>query len=93
LIATDGSNDLVQAGALLTQILPQIAGNVAELPAKDMNSMALGFFEARALYVALYLSIGSDKLAYARTAAYAWSIAIPIMGLWQAGKVFAAKDI
>ena len=55
--------------------------------------MALGFFEARTLYVALYLTIKSDKLAYARTAAYAWSIAIPIMGLWQAGKAVAARDI
>jgi hypothetical protein len=63
------------------------------LPAKDLNSMALGFFGARTLYVALYLSIKSDKLAYARTAAYAWSIAIPIMGLWQAGKVIAARDV
>lgn len=54
--------------------------------------MALGFIEARALYVALYLTIKSDKLALARTAAYAWSIAIPIMGLWQAGKVFNARD-
>lgn len=71
----------------------QIAGNVAQIPAKDMNSMALGFFEARALYVALYLTIKSDKLAYARTAAYAWSIAIPIMGLWQAGKVLNVRDI
>lgn len=53
--------------------------------------MALGFFEARALYVALYLTVKSDTLAYARTAAYAWSIAIPIMGLWQAGKVAAAR--
>ena len=56
-----------------------------------MNNMALGFFEARALYVALYLTVKSDTLAYARTAAYAWSIAIPIMGLWQAGKVVAAR--
>jgi hypothetical protein len=55
--------------------------------------MAIGFFEARALYVALYLAIKSDKLAYARTAAYAWSIAIPIMGLWQAGKIVAARDV
>jgi hypothetical protein len=55
--------------------------------------MALGFFEARALYVALYLTIKSDKLAYARTAAYAWSIAIPMMGLWQAGRIVAARDI
>lgn len=58
-----------------------------------MNSMALGFFEARVLYTALYLTIKNDTLAYARTAAYAWSIAIPMMGLWQAGKVVAARDV
>lgn len=71
----------------------QVAGNVAQLPAKDMNSMAFGFFEARALYMALYMTVKSDTLAYARTAAYAWSIAIPIMGLWQAGRVIAAPEV
>lgn len=71
----------------------QVAGNMANLPVQDMNSMALGFFEARALYMALYLSIKSDSLAYARTAAYAWSISIPIVGLWKAGQVFASRDV
>lgn len=67
----------------------QIAGNVAGLPAKDMNSMALSFFTARTVYMGLYMAIKSDTLAYARTGAYAWSISIPIMCLWKAGQKMA----
>ncbi|KAK3051801.1 hypothetical protein LTR09_007101 [Extremus antarcticus] len=63
-----------------------VAGNVAQLPAKDLNSVALSFFAARTLYMGLYMSIKSDTLAYARTGAYAWSIVIPIMCLWRAGQ-------
>jgi hypothetical protein len=48
--------------------------------------MAVSFFTARALYMALYMTVKSDTLAYARTGAYAWSISIPIMVLWRAGQ-------
>ena len=67
----------------------QVAGNVAGLPAKDMNSMALSFFAARTLYMGLYMSIKSDTLALARTGVYFWSITIPMFGLWRAGKAIA----
>jgi len=41
--------------------------------------------------MALYLGVKSESgLAYARTGAWAWSIAIPIWGLWRAGEVVAA---
>ena len=56
------------------------------MPAKDLNSVALSFFAARALYMGLYMTVKNDTLAYARTGAYAWSISIPIMALWKAGQ-------
>jgi hypothetical protein len=56
-----------------------------------MNNAALSFFTARTLYMALYLGVKSENgLAYARTGAYAWSIAIPIWGLWKAGEAVTA---
>lgn len=78
---------------MLTMTFSQIAGNVAHLPAQDMNNAALSFFEARAVYMALYLTVKSDTLAYARTAAYAWSISIPIVALWRASKALAASEV
>lgn len=51
--------------------------------------MALSFLAARTLYMALYLGIKSDVLAYTRTGVYAWSISIPIVVLWRAGNAMA----
>lgn len=67
-----------------------LAGNVAKLPANDMNNMALSFLAARTLYMAVYMGVKNDALAYARTGVYAWSISIPIVVLWKAGNAFAA---
>lgn len=47
--------------------------------------MALSFLAARTLYIGLYLGIKGNRLAYARTGVYAWSIGIPLMTLWRAG--------
>jgi hypothetical protein len=74
-------------------IREQIAGNAAKLPVTDLNNVALTFFGTRTLYYALYLGIKSDTLAYARTAVYTWSIAIPIMALWHAGKAVSASEM
>jgi hypothetical protein len=71
----------------------QLAGNITHLPASDLNNTALSFFTARTLYMALYLGIKSENgLAYARTGAYAWSIAVPIWALWKAGERVAAVE-
>jgi len=70
----------------------QLAGNMSHLPASELNNAALSFFTARTLYMALYLGVKSENgLAYARTGAYAWSIAVPIWGLWKAGEAVAAS--
>ncbi|KAK4891969.1 hypothetical protein LTR27_009496 [Elasticomyces elasticus] len=65
---------------------PQLAGNATKLPAEDLNTMALTFLGARALYMACYMTIKSDVVAYARTGVYAWSIGLPLMTLWRAGQ-------
>lgn len=69
-----------------------IAGNVANLPARDLNNAALSFLAARTLYMGVYMSVKSDTLAYVRTGVYTWSISIPIMLLWKAGNALAASD-
>ncbi|GIZ45828.1 hypothetical protein CKM354_000897900 [Cercospora kikuchii] len=66
-----------------------IAGQQAKLSEKEMGSLVGGFFAARVVYMGLYLGVKSDVLALARTAAYSWSIALPIMALWKAGSVLA----
>jgi len=63
-----------------------LAGNMAKLPAGDMNNMALSFMAARILYVGMYMGIRNNTLAYARTAVYFGGISIPLIGLWRAGK-------
>jgi uncharacterized MAPEG superfamily protein len=71
----------------------QLAGNITHLSASDLNSTAMSFFTARTLYMALYLGVKSENgLAYARTGAYTWSIAIPIWALWKAGERVAATE-
>jgi hypothetical protein len=76
----------------LTSLLSQLAGNIAHLPASDLNNTAFSFFTARTLYMALYLGVKSESgLAYARTGAYTLSIAVPIWGLWKAGEAVAAS--
>lgn len=62
-----------------------MAGNVAKLPADDLNNMAFSFLAARVLYTGLYMGIKSDTLAYARTGVYFAGISIPLVGLWRAG--------
>ena len=71
----------------------QVAGNVANLPAHDMNNVALSFLAARTLYIGLYMGIKSNALSYARTGVYAWSISIPIMCLWRAGKAIGQDPV
>ncbi|TKA26778.1 hypothetical protein B0A50_04224 [Salinomyces thailandicus] len=63
-----------------------VAGNVAKLPSQDLNDMGLSFLGARTLYMALYIGISNDVLAFARTGVYAWSIGIPLVALWRAGQ-------
>jgi len=66
-----------------------VAGNVAKLPAEDMNAMVLSFVAVRTLYLGVYIGVKNNTLAQVRTAIWAWSISIPIMCLWRAGQAVA----
>ena len=69
-----------------------IAGNVAQMPAKDLNSTAFSFFVARSLYLGVYMMVTSDTLAYVRTGLYFWSVSIPFMALLRAGRAMAERN-
>ncbi|KAJ5763306.1 hypothetical protein N7533_001987 [Penicillium manginii] len=69
-----------------------LAGNLAKLPAKDLNYMALDYLAARALYTAVYMGVKSELGSYLRTGIWAWSISIPIWVLIRAGKAVNAGD-
>ncbi|KAJ5818084.1 hypothetical protein N7474_003675 [Penicillium riverlandense] len=63
-----------------------LAGNLAKLPAKDLNSLAFEYLGARLLYTAIYMGVRSEAASYLRTGVWAWSISIPIWALYKAGK-------
>lgn len=70
----------------------QLAGNIAKLPAKDLNYMALDYLAARVLYTAVYMGVKSEIGSYLRTGIWAWSVSIPIWVLVRAGKAVNAGD-
>ena len=69
----------------------QIAGNLANLPAKDLNTIAFEYLGARLLYTAVYMVVRSEAASYLRTGVWAWSISIPIWALYKAGKNLRAE--
>ncbi|KAJ5626238.1 hypothetical protein N7510_002547 [Penicillium lagena] len=68
-----------------------LAGNLAKLPAKDLNSLALEYLGVRLLYTAVYMGVRSEAASYLRTGVWAWSISIPIWALYKAGKTLNAE--
>ncbi|KAL4751961.1 hypothetical protein BDW72DRAFT_192470 [Aspergillus terricola var. indicus] len=66
----------------------QLAGNVAKLPADELNTLSLEYLGARILYMAAYMGARSEAVSYVRTGLWAWSISIPILALVKAGKAF-----
>lgn len=65
----------------------QIAGNMVQLPAQEMNFLAMEYLGVRALYSFVYIGVRSEALSYLRTGLWAWSIGIPIWALVKAGRV------
>ncbi|CBF90339.1 hypothetical protein AN0032.2 [Aspergillus nidulans FGSC A4] len=65
-----------------------LAGNVAQLPADELNTLSLEYLGARILYMAAYMGARSEAISYVRTGLWAWSVSIPIMALVKAGKAF-----
>ncbi|OJD17623.1 hypothetical protein AJ78_02273 [Emergomyces pasteurianus Ep9510] len=69
-----------------------VAGNIAKLPAKDLNLIAAEYLGARILYTALYMRVRSEGLSYLRTGVWAWSIGLPLYGLIKAGRALAEAE-
>ncbi|KAE8412384.1 hypothetical protein BDV36DRAFT_300953 [Aspergillus pseudocaelatus] len=69
-----------------------LAGNLAKLPANDLNYMAVDYLASRMLYTAVYMGVKSELGSYLRTGIWAWSISIPIWVLVRAGKAVNAGD-
>ncbi|EEH10909.1 conserved hypothetical protein [Histoplasma capsulatum G186AR] len=69
-----------------------IAGNVAKLPAGDLNTIAAEYIGARMLYTVLYMGVKSEGLSYLRTGVWAWSIGLPLYGLVKAGRALAIVE-
>ncbi|KAL4988555.1 hypothetical protein BDW68DRAFT_196685 [Aspergillus falconensis] len=65
-----------------------LAGNVAKLPASELNTLSLEYLGARLLYMAAYMGARSEAVSYVRTGLWAWSVSIPILALVKAGKAF-----
>ncbi|OAX78722.1 hypothetical protein ACJ72_06967 [Emergomyces africanus] len=69
-----------------------VAGNVAKLPASDLNVIAAEYIGARIIYTALYMGVRSEGLSYLRTGVWAWSIGLPLYVLIKAGRALAAAE-
>ena len=76
----------------LILIPAQLAGNLAKLPAKDLNELAFEYLGARILYTAVYMGVRSEAASYLRTGIWAWSLSLPIMALYRAGKILSVDE-
>ncbi|KMU90379.1 hypothetical protein CIHG_08189, partial [Coccidioides immitis H538.4] len=56
-----------------------IAGNVSNLPTKELNILAAEYLGARVLYTAVYMGARSELMSYVRTGLYGWSVGIPLL--------------
>jgi len=78
---------------VLSANLSQLAGNLAKLPSRDLNYMAIDYLAARVLYTAVYMGVKSELGSYLRTGIWAWSISIPIWVLVRAGNALNEGDL
>ncbi|KAJ5461795.1 uncharacterized protein N7458_003347 [Penicillium daleae] len=69
-----------------------LAGNLANLPAKDLNWFALDYLGARVLYTMAYMGVKSEAASYLRTGLWAWSISIPILVLLKSANAIRGQE-
>ncbi|KAF3396382.1 hypothetical protein F1880_006756 [Penicillium rolfsii] len=69
-----------------------LAGNLAKLPAKDLNWFAFDYLGARVLYTMAYMGVKSEAASYLRTGLWAWSISIPILVLFKSAHATQGKE-
>ncbi|KAL4954742.1 hypothetical protein BDW69DRAFT_162555 [Aspergillus filifer] len=67
-----------------------LAGNVAKLPASELNTLSLEYLGARLLYMAAYMGARGEAFSYVRTGLWAWSVSIPLLALVKAGNALGA---
>jgi len=65
----------------------QIAGNMAKMPSRELNTLAAEYLGVRVLYSVLYMTARSEAVSYLRSSVYAWSVGIPFYGLWKAANL------
>ena len=57
---------------------------MAKVPTNELNSAAAQFLGARVLYTVLYMTARNEAYSYLRTGAFAWSVSIPVVLLFNA---------
>lgn len=67
--------------------MKKLAGNLTNLPTKELNILSLEYLGVRLLYSALYMGVRNEAMSYLRTGVWAWSVSIPIWVLVRAGKM------
>ena len=69
-----------------------ILGNMAQLPASTLNTVAGTYLALRAIYNVVYIQTTTNKYSYMRTGIWASSIALCLYQMIQAANVFASKQ-
>ncbi|GES61806.1 membrane-associated, eicosanoid/glutathione metabolism (MAPEG) protein [Aspergillus terreus] len=69
-----------------------LAGNLAKLPSKELNTIAFEYLGVRLLYTAIYMGAKSEAASYLRTGVWAWGVSIPIWGLIKAGRMMNSAE-
>ncbi|OOQ91194.1 hypothetical protein PEBR_01350 [Penicillium brasilianum] len=69
-----------------------LAGNLAKLPAKDLNWLAFDYLSARVLYTMAYMGVKSEAASYLRTGLWAWSISVPIWVLLKSAHAIQGQE-
>ncbi|MCJ1427310.1 hypothetical protein MMC29_005213 [Sticta canariensis] len=69
-----------------------ILGNMAELPASTLNTVAGLYLALRAIYTLAYIYIGSAKYSYVRSGIWGGTIALCSYQIIRAGNVFASRN-
>lgn len=69
-----------------------ILGNMAELPASTLNTVAALFLALRAIYTLLYINTVTIKYSRVRTGVWGSSIVLCFYQILRAGYVFASRS-
>ena len=69
-----------------------VLGNLAQLPASTLNTVAGLYLALRVIYTVAYIYIGSSKYSYARSGIWAGTIALCFYQIIRAANVFASRS-